>query len=334
MTQNPLSPRPQSHQSATSTSSALNPFSTWRPLLVSIWICHFAASILLIVWGSWHYEEERKYIPVDANGVSTAFGDNVRCSKAYANVLASGTEEEGGMICCNAQGDNIGGICSSTPWYLPLTRRLTKLPEAWMVPLFPLMIRAAVEFLSQRPTASTSDDGTASKRQKEVNVLTTRRFWLYFGLMQLRGFVLYLLFDAIENQIVYSGWDSCWYDGVLRTNQSVCKGRARDFSDHVVLTFSQILPIPLTEVLFSFVAPFWRDRGPYGKVAPTLLVTGLLYVYAISFVGVYKTAAHFHTQSELIVGYLISLVVQIPLFLVLSTSFLVPARKYFFGPGT
>mmetsp|Transcript_9499 Transcript_9499/g.23062 ORF Transcript_9499/g.23062 Transcript_9499/m.23062 type:complete len:335 (-) Transcript_9499:916-1920(-) len=333
MTDNPLGHHSQSHHSATPTTTALNLFRANRPVLVFIWACHFAASILVMVWGSWYWDEERKYIPVDANGVATAIGNNAQCSKAYANVLASEMEEDGATICCPTQRDSRGGICDSIPWYLPIARRLTKLPEAWLIPLFPLLIRAVVQFLSRQRTPPASDDGTALKRQKEINTLAIRRLLLYFGLMQLRGFILYLLFDAIEDQIVGSGGDACWYDGVLRSFQSVCKGRATDFSDHVVLVFAQLLPIPLTEVLFSFVAPFWRDRGRYGRVAPTLLVTGLVYIYGICFLGTYKTAAHFHTQLEIILGYLISLVVQIPLFLVLCTSYLVPARDYFFGRG-
>lgn len=327
----------RSHQSDTATATARIQFREWRPILISVWICHFAASIFVLIWGSLHYtNEDRKYIPIDANAVAVALGDDAQCSKAYSNVWASGIAEDSAIICCTTQGESNDGICQPSPWYLFFARRLAKLPEAWLLPLFPLMIRGLIQFVTRRPQQEQeggTNDGTASKRRREINALAMRRFWLYFGLIQLRGWVLYLLFDSIENRMVEPAGDTCWYDSMLRSNQSACEGTVTDYSDHVVLFFGQILPIPLTEVLFSFVAPFWSDHATLKTVVPTLLVTGLLYIYGIVFFAAYNTAAYFHTQYEIIVGYLITLWVQIPLFLLLTTSLLLPTREYFFGPG-
>ncbi|VEU39958.1 unnamed protein product [Pseudo-nitzschia multistriata] len=327
-------PRPQHYQPAAA--SVLNQFRKWRSKIGLVWSCHFTASILLLVCGSSYYSEDRKYVPIDASVASVALGGNTKCFKAYANVLASGINDDGAIICCTAQEESNDGICHPTPWYLFFATRLVKLPEAWLIPVFPLVLRGLVQLITRRSgagTAASSSDGAETKRQRQINRFAMRRFWLYFGLIQLRGWVLYLLFDTIENHVVEPAGDSCWYDNMSRGNQGSCSGKATDFSDHVVLFFAQILPITLTEVLFSFVAPFWRGDETLRKIVPTLLVAALLYLYGISFLKIYKTAVYFHTQLEIIIGYLITLIVQIPLFLVLNTSLLLPTRDYFFGPG-
>ena len=289
---------------------SLNRFREWRPILASAWACHFAASIAMILWGSLLYDEDRKYIPIDTNNIED------QCSKAYVNVLASSIAENGAMICCTPEITD--GICRSTQWYLLFARRLTRLPEAWLLPLFPLLVRGVVQF--------------AGRQQRGFNTTNVkRRFYLYIGLIQIRGWVLYLLFDFVENLIVQPAGDECWYNDLLRSHHGSCHGKTTDYSDHMVLFFAQILPIALTEVLFSFVAPYWKKQS---ILVPTILVTGLLYLYLITFFSTYKTSAHFHTLFEIGVGYLISLLIQIPLFLIIATSLMEPIRDYFFGRST
>eukprot|EP00534_Pseudo-nitzschia_fraudulenta_P005613 CAMPEP_0201184422 /NCGR_PEP_ID=MMETSP0851-20130426/126110_1 /ASSEMBLY_ACC=CAM_ASM_000631 /TAXON_ID=183588 /ORGANISM="Pseudo-nitzschia fraudulenta, Strain WWA7" /LENGTH=343 /DNA_ID=CAMNT_0047469389 /DNA_START=71 /DNA_END=1102 /DNA_ORIENTATION=+ len=312
-------------------------FLRWRFLLASAWVCHFAASIAIVLWGRLRYDDDRKYIPIDPKTV----GDE--CSKAYANVLASSITEIGTIVCCS--NENTEGICASVPGYLIFARRLARMPDAWLLPLFPLLVRGVVRLAErlqrkqqqqqqqQRGSNAANDDGTASKRQKEIDALTIRRFFLYFGLIQFRGFVLYLLLDKIEGAIVEPAGDSCWYDDLLRSHHNPCHGKPTDYSDHMVLFYSQILPIPLLEVLSSFVAPFWTNHGVLRKTVPTMLVSGLLYLYLISFLATYKTVAYFHTVFEVGIGYLISLLVQVPLCLIQCTSLMKPIRDYFFGRG-
>lgn len=304
--------------------STLHNFKGSRPLVVAVWICHFLVSILVMIWSSKHSDGiDHKYIPIDAATV------DAQCSKAYADVLASEFGEESAIVCCTPDTSEL--ICQTTPGYLIFAGRLAKLPEAWLLPLFPLMIRGVVDFFTCLQLRKS--DGADLKRQNEINKFTIRRWCLYFGLIQVRGWILYLLFDGIENQIVASAADSCWYDGLLKSYQSPCQGSTIDFSDHIVLFFSQILPIPLTEVMFSFVAPFWDHHKTSKKIVPALLVGGLLYLYLLCFIGTYKTIAFFHTMFESIIGYLVSLVVQIPLFLLLGTSLMEHTRDYFFGRG-
>jgi hypothetical protein len=54
-------------------------------------------------------------------------------------------------------------------------------------------------------------------------------------------------------------------------------------------------------------------------------------LYTVTFMGAYKTATYFHTPPEIINGYLISLLIQVPLFIMQCTSQMESAREYFFG---
>ena len=285
-------------------------FREWRHTLTIVWCFHFVSSTAMILWASTHYEEEnRKYIPIDQNTIKD------QCVKAYANVFASSMEEDGAIMCCTP--DFTDGICRPTPWYLPFANRLARLPEAWLLPLFPLLVRWAVEIFGLQ-------------RQETPNNATfrRRRFYLYLCLIQLRGWVLYLLFDKFEDLVIKPARDECWYDELLWSHQNSCVGKETDFSDHIVLFFAQILPLALTEVQFSFVAPYWKENS---ILVPGILSLGLFYLYIISYIATYKTTAHFHTLFESSIGYLITLTVQIPLFVITTTSFSHPVRDYFFG---
>jgi hypothetical protein len=333
-----------------------NPHREWRPILLTFWICHFAASILIITWVSLSQNgEDQKYNPANVNALIGEDGTKggSQCRKAYIDVYASSIDETGALICCMSTGDN-DGICRSMPWYLYLIKRLARFPEVILIPLFPLLVRGIyylVTLCQQRGVVVASSDSVEFKRQQEINTLTRRRLCLYIGLTQIRWWILYLLFDAIEGQIVdvVAGGDDdddgCWYDSLLRGgDHNSCKGKAFDYSDHIVLYWAQILPIVLTEALYSFVAPFWRidNRAPTRtttkllktvRLVPTILILGVIYIYIISFVGTYSTAAYYHTFPEVIVGYLISLLIQIPLFLIQCTSLMKNVRNYFFGRG-
>lgn len=246
---------------------------------------------------------EGKFIPISAKKVE---GD---CLKAYANVFASPAQEEGAIICCTSAATD--GICGSPPSYLIFATKLTKLAVVLLLPLFPLLLRVVVQI---------TRGGSISKN-------TMRRLCLYLVLEQVRGFILYKLFDNIENFMAVSAGDECWYDDLLRSPKGPCHGRATDYSDHIVLFYAQLLPIALVEVLFSFMAPFWKRSN----VVPTILSTGLLHLYLIVYLAAYKTAAYYHTPYEVGVGYIISLLTQVPLFLIMSTSLMEPVRDYFFG---
>lgn len=149
-----------------------------------------------------------------------------------------------------------------------------------------------------------------------------RRLGYYIVLLNIRGWVLYLAFNELEDMIVRPITEACWYRDWLREDQPECFGRVFDFSDHVVLYFGQILPIALVECIHSFEDPYWTEycRGlrsqvdtAIARVLPVCLVGGMLYIYFITYLGVYKTASYFHTASEVLAGFGVSLLIHVPL---------------------
>jgi hypothetical protein len=327
-------------------------FHEWRPWLVAFWLCHFAASALVISWGG-RSNQNVKYIPVNVDALNgfkagSRYDTFNNCSKGFVNVFASSMEDPGALICCSRDntvypGAIENGICNSPHWLFFFTSRLARFPEAWLLPLFPFLVRLVVK-MSQKDTFATAHAGNFGTGSSFVR----RRFYLYIAIIQFRGWILYLLFDKIEEYLVTSEGTNCWYESLLHHDYSSCQGQVTDFSDHLVLYFSQILPIPLMEVLHSFVAPFWRTSiSPAAAIGvggnsstvpfrmspavPTILLVGLFYLYVVTFIGAYKTSVYFHTWPEIVQGYLISLLVQVPMFLIQCTTHLDSVREYFFG---
>lgn len=197
------------------------------------------------------------------------------------------------------------------------------------MPLFPLLLRIILQIYR---------GGCCSEERRSEDANTKRRLYLYILLIQLRGWILYKLFDTVEDMIVSPGGADCWYSELLMFHDSECRGREMDFSDHVVLYYAQIIPIALTEFLHSFSVPYWRiknalrdDDSSFPKLIPFVLIFWMVNLYIITCLGAYKTSMYFHTGPEVFVGYLVSLLVQIPLLLLQCTSVFPRARAYFFG---
>lgn len=330
-------------------------FHEWKPYLIVAWVCHFAVSIVVIAWGCAD-NHDRKYIPIDV----TAMDSTISCYKGFVNVFAPSMDDPSALICCGEEGRvNTGpfftssssyddGICNSPRGILFLTKRLARFPEAWLLPLFPLLIRCALHVIQQYRQQSTTSHDLTSRIQ---NRLARRRFYLYIALIQVRGWILYLLFDTIEEYFLSQPTaGNCWYEPYLYPNYSSCQGQISDFSDHIVLYYAQILPIPLTEVLHSFVVPYWKGNSNGGGgsssitsitntnqsirskyTIPTMLVCGMLYLYVIASLGAHKTASYFHTTPEIWNGYFVSMLIQLPLFILQCTSFRDDVTTYFFG---
>jgi hypothetical protein len=233
---------------------------------------------------------------------------------------------------------------------LPFVNRLAKFPDAWLLPLFPLLIRMCLRLYqsylepeSPTPSPKLLSSTVSSSRYfyDKINrggdggdttfgIYTFRRLLLYFMIMLFRGAFLFMALNGIEDQIArYStpstaattvssdgGVDasnSCWYSSLLRESQPECYGRIFDFSDHIVLYFAQLLPIALLEYLHSLERPYWPFRCFRKRALPVLLTLAMLYLYTLVFVGVYKTASYFHTTSEIIAGFCVSLIAMLPL---------------------
>jgi hypothetical protein len=307
-------------------------------------------SILVIFWGGIH-NHDTKYIPVHLGALTEV--ENRRCSKAFVNVFASSIDDPGALVCCsNDVTGSVGklehGVCNLPHWLFFLSRRLARFPEAWLLPLFPLFVRLIVQTLRKESSTSVSisvhsnnSSSINNNNNNSQNRLARRRFYLYIGLIQFRGWILYLLFDKLEEFLVAPAGRGCWYETLLHENYSSCQGKGSDFSDHVVLYFAQILPIALVEVLHSFTEPYWNERTPsvrntaslvrIPQAVPTILIAGMFYLYAVTFLGAFKTAVFFHTWPEVRNGYLVSLLVQVPLCLMQCTTLLDPIRQCFFG---
>ena len=89
----------------------------------------------------------------------------------------------------------------------------------------------------------------------------------------------------------------------------------------------QMLPLPLMETLQSLVAPFWgRARAP-----AFVLVSCLAYLYTITLVGEFKMAGYFHMGLEILAGYMVSLLVQVPYAILQCYAVWPGLRLWFFG---
>jgi len=128
--------------------------------------------------------------------------------------------------------------------------------------------------------------------------------------------------SPLEGNYLLHDIPTCWYQDFLQPSkrQINCYGRKFDFSDHMVLFFGHTLPVMLFELLFCILVTYWRSHSSSfslrlfpSNAARTLLIAAVVYFNFITLLAVHKTAAYFHTGSEVVVGYLISLVVQLPL---------------------
>jgi hypothetical protein len=173
-------------------------------------------------------------------------------------------------------------------------------------------------------------------------ILVFRRLCFYVFLMNFRGWALYVGLNKLEDHVVTRVPTTCWYRDWLREGQSDCYGRRFDFSDHVVLYFGQILPIALVEVLHALEQPYWtqprvafRNHGS-GQSAgfhwlPFSLVSALVYLHFVTYLGAYKTSSFFHTGSEVFAGFLVSLLIQVLFWLLQCHERFARARVFFFG---
>jgi hypothetical protein len=280
---------------------------------------------------------DRKYVPIHASD-SSGTGD---CQKAFVNVMADSLQEPDALICCRNDG-LFTGICPSKSTSLPFAGRLAQFPEAWLLPLFPLLFRLLFNLYH------------AIFSGMPVEFTIFRRLGLYVILMNIRGWVLYLAFNEIEDSIVRETSQACWYRPYLDEAQPDCYGRVFDFSDHVVLYFAQILPIAWLELLYALLeSPYWNfnrvlnisatryntlDPYYYGSetliptyLYPSFLVLSMAYLYFVTFLGTYKTATYFHTGPEVLAGFVVSLTLHGPICYLQCSERCQRVRDYFFG---
>lgn len=150
----------------------------------------------------------------------------------------------------------------------------------------------------------------STKKPQERLSTTLLRFLFYIATLNFRGWILYVWLGYMESLIVTPIGDECWYKDLMP--QPSCHARIFDFSDHTVLYMAQILPLPLLETLHSLACPFWTTTSSRIRWPFVVLWTALAYLYVITLLGQFKTSAYFHTGGEIVAGYIISLIVQLP----------------------
>lgn len=183
---------------------------------------------------------------------------------------------------------------------------------------------------------------TTLKRLLFYFLLLNFRGWgLYIGANALEDFVFLPWFTGntvtsplrtdslsdVEHDIHYEGdyQPQCWYENVLKSHhklsmetQSECYGRPFDFSDHVVLFLAHYLPVFVMEMIVCYRHPFWEVKSstPNKIIGAgcwfTIHVFLFLYLHVLVLHATYLTTLYFHTRGEIIVGYLVSLIVQLP----------------------
>lgn len=222
---------------------------------------------------------------------------------------------------------------------MPLARSLTKFPDSWLLPLIPIALRILIAACGKLSSVSHTPCGVWT---------SMRRMVFYFCIFQFRGWGLYVWFNMLEKLIIntysdvsgtsQSSEESCWYTPLLKNRWQVsdpCHGLQFDFSDHVVLFFSHHFPTIVFEALFCALFPFWPDANKtkdktdnprnggdtasssmvqrlLNTILPLALLFFFLYLNFVTLLAVHSTAAYFHSLGEISVGYLISLLVQIP----------------------
>lgn len=131
-----------------------------------------------------------------------------------------------------------------------------------------------------------------------------------------------------------------------------CYGQVFDFSDHVVLFFSHSLPSLIFEGLFCVLFPFYHlpgsfrrrkksdpsiglvDDAPFQRdmhyhlwlhlilnlIVPLVFFLGFLYLNLLTLLALHSTVAYFHSTGEVIIGFIISLLVQYPLGMIICST--------------
>jgi hypothetical protein len=180
---------------------------------------------------------------------------------------------------------------------LPLAARLSRFPDAWLIPLSPLLLRFAClaaaylngslrHYLRRLGRSLRGNGLRQSKRHREhlppqpqpppdlyqQFVPLLLRLGLYVLIFNFRGWVLYVAFNQVEDSIVsVPHRNTCsWYLAYLRDDQRhECVGRIFDYSDHMALYYAQLLPIPLLETLYALMNPYWCRSSSSSPLSST-----------------------------------------------------------------
>ena len=284
-----------------------------------------------------------KYVPLDLNRIFVEYG--MDCRKAYGNVYATSMEDQDAFICCGGNEasderevtvwEKIGlryffgndALCATMPRYLPFLSHLSKFPHSWLLVFAPIALR----MLSFYPIIYLESAGSEEKYSTFIQNRTfirtcMRRIVLYLGIILFRAYVLYSFCDSFEDRFFAANEDldndnTCWYGNFLRRysgeSRNKCNGTAFDFSDHIVLFFGHLIPILMFEMSLNFVMEnpeVSATKSKHARMIVNLLVAFISsYLILITLLSAFRTATYFHTPLESIIGYIVSMTVQLPL---------------------
>ncbi|KAL7467281.1 hypothetical protein ACHAXS_007527 [Conticribra weissflogii] len=143
----------------------LQRFRRHRTSLAWVFTAHFLFLFCVVLLGIIYNGGKRKFIPVDTKGLTSLLvslnrlEEGMFCRKAYVNVHSSSFEDEFSAICCTGHENTFSNpyesnLCSpKTPFFslsmgqLPFSKSLTRMPEAWIFPLLPIVIRLGYQLL-------------------------------------------------------------------------------------------------------------------------------------------------------------------------------------------
>jgi len=272
------------------------------------------------------------------------------CEKVYANVHARSETETGALICCD--GSNTTGwknaisyegfLCSQQIKPLPLVKSITRLPDLMILTFLPVLLQLIIHLygwtVQKDDTHLDRARTTASRLLLYIFIIIFRVYGLYICLSKVQTYIHGFWSTRLTSEMLESAdqqtIDTCWYgDFLMRRNvNDSCYGQQFDFSDHVVLFFAQSLTCMLIEST-SCSTPQRKGKVISFDIETVLsrfLSFFFVYLNSTTLLVAYSTAAYFHTPTEIVIGYMISLVVQIPI-AVLVCSMRWPVLRFYLG---
>jgi len=247
-----------------------------------------------------------------------------------------------------------GFLCTQKLSYIPLARSITRFPDCWLLPLIPIGLRLIMGcygkliWKNHRRFTRPHHLWTSIKRFfLQILIIQFRAWGLFVFLNVIVDIFVPVIKNMLSSETIIDIDPACWYNNFLwqkHRSSDICYGQAFDFSDHQVLYFSHWFPLLTCEALYCFLFPLWplfhtntRGKDPSvelssatgittnlptfitTRILPLMLSVAFVYMHIILLLAVHSTAAYFHSVAETMVGYLISLIVQIPLGLFLCS---------------
>jgi len=292
------------------------------------WTFHFILGLVSLCSGMLRNAGGRKYIPVSPEAMPLR-----SCEKVYANVHARSQTETGALICCD--GSNTAGwknsisyegfLCSQQKKPLPLVKSITRLPDLMILTFLPVLLRLIIHLygwmVQMDDTHPDKTRTTAIRLLLYIFIIIFRVYGLYICLSKVQTYIHEFWNPRLTSEMLESAdqqaMNTCWYGEFLmkRNVKNSCYGQQFDFSDHIVLFFAQSLPCMLIEST-SFSTPQRKGKALSFYIDTVLswsLSFFFVYLNSTTLLVAHSTAAYFHTPTEVAIGYMISLVVQIPI---------------------